>query len=295
MDNYKLLNFLNFNDIGSSSIQEMNAFKKIRMFSKIYTSNLTFIPNNYSSKYKALSSLYINDSIFTDSYLYGLKRQHNFLSTNALLNNQSTFLNLKSANKFINFNFKNNYNIDQTLNQQYENNTFKYNNYSNINASSLKINSFFNKFSSNDSSSFLNNSILYPSYLNLINNNSDKFKSIYPIYKLFNTRLKKHSFSFNSNLNELNNYTDLSVFESTNEPKSFFFNKTSSFKNLTLFSSNQWIPLTGRFVRNFVQNSPSSSHYNYSTNLNTLNDYLFDANSSLGLNNFFFFNSANSD
>jgi len=89
-DNYKLLNFFNFNDFGSSSIQEMNAFKKIRMFSKTYTSNLSFVPNNYSNKYKTLSSLYINDSIFTDSYLYGLKRQHNFLSTSA-----------------INFNFKN--------------------------------------------------------------------------------------------------------------------------------------------------------------------------------------------
>lgn len=295
MDNYKLLNFLNFNDVGSSSIQEMNAFKKIRMFSKTYTSNLTFVPNNYSNKYKTLSSLYINDSIFTDSYLYGLKRQHNFLSTSALLNNQSTFLNLKSANKFINFNFKNNYNINQTLNQQYENNMFKYNNYSNINISSLKVNNFLNKFNITDSSSFLNNSILYPSYLNLINNNSDKFKSTYPLYKLFNAKLKTHSFNFNTNLNNLNNYTDLSVFESTNESKSFFFNKSNSFKNLTLFSSNQSIPLTNRYVRNFVQNSPSLSHYNYSTNLNTVNDYLFDANSNLGLNNFFFFNSANSD
>jgi len=295
MDNYKLLNFLNFNDVGSSSIQEMNAFKKIRMFSKTYTSNLTFVPNNYSNKYKTLSSLYINDSIFTDSYLYGLKRQHNFLSTSALLNNQSTFLNLKSANKFINFNFKNNYNINQTLNQQYENNMFKYNNYSNIDISSLKVNNFLNKFNITDSSSFLNNSILYPSYLNLINNNSDKFKSTYPLYKLFNAKIKTHSFNFNTNLNNLNNYTDLSVFESTNESKSFFFNKSNSFKNLTLFSSNQSIPLTNRYVRNFVQNSPSLSHYNYSTNLNTVNDYLFDANSNLGLNNFFFFNSANSD
>ena len=103
MDNYKLLNFLNFNDVGSSSVQEMNAFKKIRMFSKTYTSNLVFVPNNYSSKYKTISNLYINDSLFTDSYLYGLKRQHNFLSANSTFNNQSTFLNLNSVNKFVNF------------------------------------------------------------------------------------------------------------------------------------------------------------------------------------------------
>jgi hypothetical protein len=115
------------------------------------------------------------------------------------------------------------------------------------------------------------------------------------LYKLFNAKIKTHSFNFNTNLNNLNNYTDLSVFESTHESKSFFFNKSNSFKNLTLFSSNQSIPLTNRYVRNFVQNSPSLSHYNYSTNLNTVNDYLFDANSNLGLNNFFFFNSANSD
>ena len=44
--------------------------------------------SDYSQKYKTLSSLYINDTLFTDSYSYGLKRQHNFLSSQALINNQ---------------------------------------------------------------------------------------------------------------------------------------------------------------------------------------------------------------
>jgi hypothetical protein len=111
--------------VGANSAQEMNAFKKIRMFSKTYTSNLVYLPNNYSQKYKTLSSLYINDTLFTDSYSYGLKRQHNFLSSQALINNQSTFFNLNSVNKFVNFNFKNNLSYKTNLNNLLNLNYFK--------------------------------------------------------------------------------------------------------------------------------------------------------------------------
>jgi len=295
MDNYKLLNFLNFNDVGSSSVQEMNAFKKIRMFSKTYTSNLVFVPNNYSSKYKTISNLYINDSLFTDSYLYGLKRQHNFLSANSTFNNQSTFLNLNSVNKFVNFNFKNNINFEIKTNQSNNLNFFKKNNNLSTTSNSLRINSIFNKLHSDNNLNFFNNSLSFSNFISSINDNSDKPKLNYPMYKLFNTKLKQNKFYNYGNLNKLNSYSDLSLLDSNDESKNFFLNNNLSYKTSSAFSQNQSVSLSNRFIRNFVTNSISTTNYNYSLNINTVNDYLKEANSSLAFNNNFFLNTSKLD
>lgn len=292
LDNYKLLNFLNFNDIGANSVQEQNAFKKIRMFSKTYTSNLVFVPNNYSSKYKNFSNLYINDSVFTDSYLYGSKRQHNFLSSNALVNNQSTFLNLKSANKLINFNFKKNLNYENSSTSFNNLTFFKKNNNSNLNNSSLRISNVFNSFHYNNDLNFLNNSLNYSNFISSINDNSDKNKIQYPIYKFFNLKLKKNNFFNFKPLNKLNSFSDINVFDSNNEFKNFFFNQSLSYKTSSTFSSNQSLLPSSRFVRNFSKNSHAESNFNYSQNLNTLNEYLSHAANTSGFNNNFFFNSS---
>ncbi len=289
MDNYKLLNFLNFNDIGSNSIQEINAFKKIRMFSKTYTSNLIFVPNDFSNKYKNFSTLYINDSLYSDSYLYGIKRQHNFLSSNALLNNQSTFLNLSSVNKFINFNFKNKIDNLNKLSNNYNFTYFKKINNSSLNSNSNHIISIFNNSSFNDNLFFLNNSLFYSNFISLINDNSDKNKLTYPIFKLFNDKLKKNDlYNFNS-VNQINNAHDLSLIELNNEDNNFFFNNNVSYKNSSVFSSNQSIAVSNRYIRNFLNNSPYASNYNYSLNLNNINDYLntFNSNSGSSLSSFF--------
>jgi len=191
--------------VGANSAQEMNAFKKIRMFSKTYTSNLVYLPNNYSQKYKTLSSLYINDTLFTDSYSYGLKRQHNFLSSQALINNQSTFFNLNSVNKFVNFNFKNNLSYKTNLNNLLNLNYFKKINNLNVNSSFFNLSNVFNKMYLNDFSINLNNSLIYSNFISNINDNSDKPKINYPFNKLFNSKLKKNNF-FNFNIiNQLNN------------------------------------------------------------------------------------------
>lgn len=294
MDNYKLFNFLNFNDVGANSAQEINAFKKIRMFSKTYTSNLVHVPTNYSNKYKNFSNLYVNDNVFTDSYLYGLKRQHNFLSSTALFNNQSTFLNLNSVNKFVNFNFK--ANVDYSSKSNNVNSSFfKKSSNLNLNNSALKINTLFSNLHNDNSLAFLNNSLNYSNFISTINDNSDKTKINYPLYKLFNVKLKKHDFYNFENINKLNNFSDNVLLDSNNETKNYFFNQNSSYKTSSTFSPNQSIPLSNRYIRNFVQNSSSLSNYNYSTNLNTINDYLQTANSSSGFNNNFFFNSSNTN
>ncbi len=296
LDNYKLLNFLNFNDVGANSAQEINAFKKIRMFSKTYTSNLVYLPNSYSQKYKALSSLYINDTLFTDSYSYGLKRQHNFLSSQALINNQSTFFNLNSVNKFVNFNFKNNLSYKTNLNNLLNLNYFKKINNLSVNSSFFNLSNVFNKMYLSDFSINLNNSLFYSNFISNINDNSDKPKINYPFNKLFNSKLKKNNFfNFNS-INQLNNNSnDSSLLDFNSENSNYFFNFNSSYKLMSTFSNNQSILSNGRFIRNFMNNSAQSSHYNYSLNLNTVNDSLSNVNKNIGFTNSFLLDLVNTD
>ena len=293
-DNYKLLNFINFNDIGSSNVQEINAFKKIRMFSKTYTSNLTFVPNAYTQKFKFFSNLYINDLSFSDSYLYGLKRQHNYLSSTSLLNNQSTFLNMSSVNKFINFNFKSNLNVQNTENY-YNYSFFKKTPSSHLTDNSLRISNLIKNVNTSYSLDSLNKAFLYPNSISLINDDSDKKKINYPIYKLFNNKLDKNDFNNFNNLNKLNSLNELSIIDENADLRSFFFNEDITYKNLTTFSPNQSVSLADRYVRNFIQNNPSLSHFNYSLNLNTLNNYLSESNFNPNFNNFNVLNLSNNN
>jgi len=287
VDNYKLLNFLNFNDVGANSIQEMNAFKKIRMFSKTYTSNLTHVPNDFSNKYKALTSLYINDSSFYDSYLYGLKRQHNFLSSNALLNNQATFLDLNSVNKFINFNFKNNLKINSGITQNYKPSLFKKYSNEELTSASLYLSYLLHVTSPQHEKSSLNTTLSYADYISSINDNTDKPKSHYPMYTFFHPKHKRYKFNNFNNVNKLNFSNDLNLIDFTNEVRNNIFDGDLSFKDVSSSSSNQSVSISNRYIRNFVKNSPSLPNLNYSMNLNSINDYLNTSKTTLGLNNNF--------
>jgi hypothetical protein len=284
---------LNFNDLGANATQEMNAFKRVRMFSKTFTSNLVYSPNTFSNKYKNLTHLYLNDTTYADSYLYGLKRQHNYLSINSLFNNNATFLNLNSVNKIINYNFKTSRNLHNLPNQISSFNFFEKPSNLTLDNSILKLNILLNNLVYSNNFTFFNNSSIYNNFLSLINDNSDKKKISNSIFKLFNLKLKKNIFLNTSNLNLLNSSTDSTIFSSNNEIENFFFNSSKSYKIATVFSSNQSVNLTDKHVRNFVKTSPFSSHFNYSLNLNPLSNYLSLVNSNSGLSTFFFYNLEN--
>ena len=295
LDNNKFLNFLNFNDIGSNSIQELNAFKKIKMASKIYTSNLVLPVNNFTNKYKNFSKLYINDNTFTDSYLYGMKRQHNFTSSNALLNNQSTFLDLKSVNKLINFNINNDIILNESSTNTNNFNFFKKIN--NINSPLLNLNSnlVFDQFESLSEKKNLKNLNNYPNLLSSLNDDSDKKKLTQPVHKLLNLQFPNTNLNNFKNLNLISLNNENSILINTNENDSSFNNNSLSYKTLSTSSSNQSLSPQERFIRKNVNLSPLTSHYNYSLNLNNLNEYTSQSLTSNGLNNFKLFNYSNSD
>jgi hypothetical protein len=293
LDNFKTLNFLNFNDIGINTLNEANSFKKIKMFSKTFTSNLLFIPNDYSNKYKIFSNLFINDNIYVDSYLYGLKRQHNFLSTKSILNNNSTFFSLKSVNKFLNFNFKFNKSSSYSFNNQTFLNLFQKNNNSGLVSSSQKLNTFFNKFSFNTSLKLFSNYSLNTNALSLINDNSDKKDISYPMYKIFNKSTHNVNFVKSNELNNLNNSNDILNLNNVNETDSFFFNSTKNMTAVSNFAQNESILISNKTTKNFSQLNSKLSHTNFSLNLNSTNESFIALNNSNKNNLEYFYNLKN--
>lgn len=287
IDNYKLLNLYNFNDIGASPAQELSAFKKVRMFSKIFTSNLVFNINTFSNKYKNFSQLYLNETLFTDSYAYGLKRQHNFLAINALLNNNTTFLNLASVNKIINFNFKT-----------------QFVNYINLDRNSFF--NFFNKFPGVNSQNFVlrNSAILDNSYLtkrmfslnsilSVVAFNDDKKEKTFFLFDLFNTKFNKNYFWNFFNVNALKQDLNTSLFFNNFELESFFFNYNSNYQISTTIPFDQSEGITFKYFKNFMQVPTYLTNYNllpYSSFFNT--NLLYLKHNAL-LTNFFFSNLIN--
>lgn len=100
-DNVKVLNHLNFNDIGANTLKESQAFKKIRQSSKTFTTNLVLTPGTFVGKYNTLHDLYLRDSSLTDSLNYGNSRQHNLTATLASINTNRVALDTPSSVKFI--------------------------------------------------------------------------------------------------------------------------------------------------------------------------------------------------
>lgn len=98
IDNFKLLNFLNFNDVGTSALREMNAFKKIKAFSKTSTTEL--VTSAFSNPHhKSLINETTSDLIFSESINFGLKRQHSLINNSVILNNYATFFDLTNVFK----------------------------------------------------------------------------------------------------------------------------------------------------------------------------------------------------
>ena len=116
------------------------------------------------------------------------------ISSTSLLNNQSTFLNMSSINKFINFNFQSNLLLENN-NNYYDNTFFKKNQTISTSDNSIRISNLIKNINNNYSLNSLNQVVLYPNSTSLINDDSDKKKTHYPFYKLFNTKLDKNDFN----------------------------------------------------------------------------------------------------
>ncbi len=59
-DNFKILNYLNFSDVGTNAFHEPTLFNNTRMFSKTNFSNLLFSQNSFASKFKTPTPLFVS-------------------------------------------------------------------------------------------------------------------------------------------------------------------------------------------------------------------------------------------
>ena len=107
-DNAKVLNFMNFNHFGTSTLKDSTAFKKIQYFSKTNPQGLFSNTSEMSLRYQKLTNLYLNDTLPTNSFAYGTLRQHNFSSTMATTNSFNSLLDPASLNKFLDYNVASN-------------------------------------------------------------------------------------------------------------------------------------------------------------------------------------------
>jgi hypothetical protein len=103
MDNSKMVNFLNFKNIGADTVQPSESFKKIRAYSRVYNTNLIHHADNLTTKYNQLNNLYLTDNMFLDSINYGNVRQHNLTSSSATTAVNASLLDQRSMNKFIDY------------------------------------------------------------------------------------------------------------------------------------------------------------------------------------------------
>ena len=293
-DNYKTLNFLNFNDIGSNPLHESAAFKKVRMFSKFSSNNLIDPTFNFSSKYKFFFNNFLDKNSFLQSTYPGIKRQHNFLNNSAMVGNYSTFFNLKSVYKFLNFTLDNNATSVHTFNKNSFFNFIKKKNDTTLTApiwSNLNINDFF---ANSVFTKSLRSILFYPSVLKTINDDSDKNKILYPILKI-NENLFKSSFTRDlHNINMILNNNEINVFN-FNQLKSSFNNINLSYQNYFPFGPNQSVGTNEKTLRNFASMNLNKVNYNYNNSYNQINSYINLNKTNIHSNNFFYFNVAMSN
>ncbi len=281
-DNYKILNFLNFSDIGTNVFHESSLFKQTRMFSKIFHSSLFFVSDNFSLKYKNFSPLFSTDNDFFDSYLYGLKRQHNFVSTKAITNNFSTLFNLKNVEKFLNYNYHLNSKLNYTFTGNFIINFFK--------NTEIKINNntwVLNKILFNNLHTVFNDKfhdfLSYPSMFEVLNNNSDKKKLKHAIVKIFSFPTKKQKL-INNSFFHANAFYNNQLLNTSTFANQFFNNIRLTKKSLTFFSSNHAISKFDQTTRKFSNISLSTGTFNLSSNLNTPVSYFKFSNNLANLN-----------
>lgn len=287
IDNFKILNFLNFNDIGSSALNESVAFKKTRMFSKTSSYNLINTSFTNNNQYKKLSFYFNNENAFASSLTLGVKRQHNYLNSFSITNSYDTFFDFKSSDKWLSFNFKLIDDSQQATISLNSINFFKKNSLIDSTTNSLRILNFFK-----DYSLFLksfNKFLYFPNISQMFNDDSDKKKLFYPTYKINNIFKKEGNFNNIQFLFKTFLKHDLNSFsESFNND--LFDNKNLTYKQFSPFSSNQAIMTSSKNFRNFVNISSTSATFNHDNNLNVSANYMFFMNKNTSTNNFFFYN-----
>lgn len=263
-DNNKIINYLNFSDLGTNAFHESSLFRHSRMFSKIFNSHLVHASSEFSLKYQKLCPLFESDVELIDSHFYGLKRQQNLLSSSAITNNFSTFFHLKSANKLLssNYKFKRTPSTFTGAKQIYfltlnnldlsKNSWFLNNSYSNL---------LFYTHEAN-----LNKHFIFSKYSEILNDDDDKKKIFRAINKILLNLPKKHFLSSNKMFTEKKvNHYQISSITNSNQ---LFNNNRFTKKFVTSFANSKVVAKSMASNKQMALTPIRHSNYNYNSDLN---------------------------
>ena len=152
-DNSNVAGFANFSDVGVNTLKQSAAFAKIRANSKLFNTNVVSNPDEFALKYSKINNLAFNDNSTIESLNYGNLRQHNLVSSQAVINNLSTFLTSNDMTSFLN-------SSDTVTSPSYSN--------------FLQLTSVIHSELYKKNSNHISNISLHSNQLDLINDSSDK-------------------------------------------------------------------------------------------------------------------------
>jgi hypothetical protein len=274
LDSTNTLNFLNFKNIGVNTLQESSAFSKIRNFTKIYNSHLVSLPNNFSDKYHKLNLIFGDENSYLTSMTFGLRKQHNLLSTSSLGNSfNSTVLDENSFNTFLSTNttskvqLHNSDHIVLPSPLSLPKESVTENTIDSSRLQTLLVSSITNV------STGLNFLGRYPTALSYLNDDSDNSGLGYPAFKvsspsLLNLILRNTLSTFLQGSND-----DLS--SGTEDYSSqTLYNVSENLKLFNLVGPNSKILLGDQSVRNFPDLLPNKSNINLSNGFNPITSNL---------------------
>ena len=266
-------NFINFRDIGVSTLRESSAFSKIRNFSKAYSTQLALTPTYFTSKYQQLHSLYMNESSILPTSSFGVQRQHNVAAISTLGNGfSSTLLDGRSFTQF----------LDSSTNTIYQ----PYTTHVKVQPSPLTTHKKDLLVIPND---FTRRSILlseclgrlcinYPlvdfnTSLESLNDNSDKDNLEHPILNLHQNSLLK-----GLRQNTLIMFTQSDVSEPTSSSTIYsnltLGNYSYNTREVYINGPNSKVLLNDQSIRSIPTDTLSTSHLNFSLGANTVSSNL---------------------
>jgi hypothetical protein len=261
---------MNLDDIGVSTLKDSTAFKKIQFFSKANSTNLFNVKSDFQNSFNKLNNYYLNDLDLTQSYTYGMDRQHTYTSLSSVLPNFTTLIDDKSTKQFVDYTLG--YNPTVSLNTL-DTNRFSYtpsNEYSNTETAVDTINTLFKLkpaygLNNVDFTTFLR----VPNTASVLSAENDS-KQYYNSFKfLLNSKFKKKSIQ---NLNLLLNdnvSNNLLISDPSNMFSSTLYNTENSLKFKDYKSSNAQFLGSERTVRLLNNISSNSYKWNLSASPNT--------------------------
>jgi hypothetical protein len=260
-DNKKLINFLNFSDLGLNNLKETNAFKKVHTISKSNKNNLNVITHNYSTSYKKLNQLTLNSKTYQLANNYSFVRQHNLLPLASTGVPGKTFLDSKGLTKFLAVNT--NKKTSDTVNLRWYAQTLNFHkplNTQEISASATVGSILRKNFLS--TAGILSN---YPDSSNNLNTDSDKKLLLYPSRKLFNPSFLNFKTAI-PNFGKVDEGVSVPGVKSFNPLQLYLNNSTNTPIIQTSQSTNQSALPADQNIRQYQDLTPNTHSFNYAMN-----------------------------